>query len=260
MLHENDVLADPGINLMPEAAAYAATRVQEVHASGGSAEEYRLRHNMLSSMPLCFSLFGTLRSLPDRGLELIRAVFEPDAAEVDWIECEWKPAGNPLGDRTAFDAALLVRRRDDSRHLIGVETKYTEPFSGKRYLTDQYRDVHEASQWFRTGTIDDVAHRSSNQLWRNMLLAACCEEQYDRASVVVLALADDPGVSKAIPRVEAALADDQKDRCRFVPLEDLADAMAIGLGPGPDWAGRFRSRYLDLTPVAGMPLITGGVA
>lgn len=83
---------------------------------------------MLSSMPLCFSLFGTLRSLPDRGLDLVRQLFDHEADEVLWTECEWKPESNPLGDRTAFDAVLMVRR-GQTRHLIGVETKYTEPFS-----------------------------------------------------------------------------------------------------------------------------------
>ena len=50
--------------LSDEAADYAAGRVDVVQSEGGQLEETRLFTNMLSSMPLCFSVFGHLRAHP----------------------------------------------------------------------------------------------------------------------------------------------------------------------------------------------------
>lgn len=124
---------------------------------GGTLDVDRLHHNMLSSMPMCFNLFGMLCTMPDGQLPLVRACFDATAEAVEMIECEWVPEhpASTLSDRTAFDAAIVTRRSDGSRHLIAIETKYTEPFSQTRYGArshdaGKYRGMHEASGWSNT--------------------------------------------------------------------------------------------------------------
>src|SRR5215213_6649233 len=57
--------------LSPEAADYAAARVDVVRSEGGQLEQTRLFTNMLSSMPLCFSVFGHLRAQSEASVALL---------------------------------------------------------------------------------------------------------------------------------------------------------------------------------------------
>ena len=64
---------------------------------------------------------------------MVKEIFDPEAIEVEAMECEWKPGTNVLDDRTAFDAVVVTKRTGGERHLIGIETKYTEALSSKQY-------------------------------------------------------------------------------------------------------------------------------
>jgi hypothetical protein len=132
LLHRDEVAQWNGLNFLdPKIHAYAAQRARTVEDEHGTLDEYRLMHNMLSSMPMCFNLFGMVREIPEAQLSFVRSLFDPKATDVEMIECEWTPRlpEATINDRTAFDAAIITRRADGSRHLIGVETKYTESFS-----------------------------------------------------------------------------------------------------------------------------------
>jgi hypothetical protein len=253
LLDEDAVAANRGLNFLSEnAAEYAEERVQAVRAEGGTAEPGRLFHNMLSSMPMCFSIFGELRSWSDRGLGVVRELFDPLATSVVLMECEWKPSDDRLGDRTAFDAVLVTKREDNTRHLVGIETKYTETFSPKRYERSSYTDLHIASGWFADGTEGALTGSSTNQLWRNTLLAAASEQSreqdIDSASVCVLAMSDDEGASRALDGLSKALIEPDA-RCRSVSLEKMAHAFGAASDLGRQWADRFRRRYIDLAPI-----------
>lgn len=247
-LRPQDVAERRYLNFLdPKIADYAERRAVEVQRDGGSLEPVRLFHNMLSSMPLCFNVFGMIRETPDAQLEFVQRLFDPSAVAVEMIECEWTP-GASLGDRTAFDAAITTRHTDGSTHLIGIETKYTESFSPTEYESDQYTQVHEASGWFRDGTARDLTGKATNQLWRNCLLAAAAElaGEYTTAAVVVVSLADDPGADAAIAGVTAAMTD--ASRCRSVPLERIVET-AKQSAPLEAWASELERRYLDLSPI-----------
>ena len=145
-----------------------------MQASGGSIDKARLARNMLSSMPMAFSIFGELRAAADRGLDVVRAFLDPHAVSVEVMECVWRPAVDLLGDRSVFDAAVITVRADGSRHLVGIDVKYTEQFNRTIYNSDGYRQVHEYSGWFRPGTARPLLGPATNQLWRTSLLAAAC--------------------------------------------------------------------------------------
>ena len=144
------------------------------------------------------------------------------AVDVEVMECLWRPAVDVLGDRSAFDAAVITQREDGSRHLVGVEVKYTEQFNRTIYNSDGYRQVHEYSGWFHPGTARPLLGPATNQLWRTSLLAAACAQHgvmgVDSASVVVMCLGEDPDATRALAGLSAALREPQ-EHCRIVSLE-----------------------------------------
>ena len=135
-----------GLNfLTPGVASYAEERIQGVRRAAGTLDADRLRRNMLSSMPLCFNLFGFLRLHRDLAAQVLGQVLNLDIARLDdgdgiaGIEVEWAPPrARHLGDRTAFDAVVAYRTGDGRRGFLGVETKYTEPF-GRPSIVGQGR-------------------------------------------------------------------------------------------------------------------------
>jgi hypothetical protein len=246
-LTKEDVAAQPSLNFIdPYAFAHAEQRAVEVQAEGGTLDADRLFRNMLSSMPLCFNVFGALGRHPEF-LSLFREAFNPQATSVEKVVCEWapRPASDHLDDRTAFDAAVWFTDSDNRPCFLGIEVKYTEPFSLKEYDSPRYREVAERSRWFRADASDRLVKRSSNQLWRNMLLAASMEQHaeptVDWAGVAVLSLEGDAGVTAAVSSVTADLID--STRLTVVSLERLLDA-AHGHPEFRGWAERFRRRYL----------------
>ena len=247
-----DVADDRSLNFLNEAAhQHAEARAVEVQAEAGTLDSERLFGNLLSSMPLCFNIFGALRDEP-AFLPLVQQLFAPTAVSVDAVVCEWRPRPKIdfLDDNTAFDAAIWFTDDQGRSCLLGVEVKYTDSFSTKLYGYVPHRDATLASGWFAEGTFEQMSRSvPANQLWRNLLLAASLESSKAKAhrvqwaGVVVLSLAADHGAAKAIAEVEPLLVDGAKDRLRRVTLEDLV-ATAAGHEDLAAWADLFRRRYL----------------
>ena len=239
----------PELNFVTRTAStYAVERADLVQASGGVIDKARLARNMLSSMPMAFSIFGELRVREDRGLDVVRAFLDPHAVAVDVMECVWRPAIDVLGDRSGFDAAVITQREDGSKHLVGIEVKYTEQFNRTIYNSDSYRQAHEYSGWFQPGTSRSLLGPATNQLWRTSLLAAACARHevmgVSSASVVVMCLGEDPDAARALAGLSAALRD-PREHCRIVSLESLVAGLRDGLGPQTEWADAFAARYLQ---------------
>lgn len=252
LLHSDDVQLRPDLNFLNiDAYQHAIERIAAVHKAGGTLEPRRLKENMLSSMPACFNLFGALRSQP-QFLDLVRETLDPHTTAIVRVDCEWAPPpGDALSDKTAFDAVVVTQWDDGSTHLIGVETKYSEPFSSKKYSVDKYRATHERSGWFRPGTAEALVGAATNQLWRNTLLAAACEMNgyATSASVAVVAMADDSKAAVALAGVQRALQDGEA-RCNSVPFERFIDVSRHLGGAVAAWANQFERRYLDLGPIS----------
>ncbi len=249
LLHIEDAVDRPWLNFLTrDAAQYALDRSEIVTAAGGNLDKARLARNMLSSLPMCFSIFGELRARQDRGLDVVRAFLDPHAVAVMVMECAWRPAIDLLGDHAGFDAAVITLRADGTRHLVGVEVKYTEHFNRTIYNSDSYRQAHEHSGWFHPGTTRPLLGPATNQLWRTSLLAAACVQSrvmgISSASVVVMCLSEDPDAARALGGLSAALREPQ-EHCRIVSLESFVAGFREGLGTGEQWAGAFATRYLD---------------
>ena len=256
LLRVGDVTAQPDLNFIdPAAFEHAQRRIAEVPGENGSLEAGRLQHNLLSSMPLCFNLFGALGAVDRRRafLALFKHLFDPAATSITRVICEWAPTesqGN-LKDRTAFDAVVFYERSDGPA-FIGIETKYTEPFSQKTSVLNakpRYEEVTRTCGWFDdpTGAPARLNTPTANQLWRNLLLAGALDVGggEGRGGVAVVALAGDPGAAKAVAAVSAELRSDAKDRLRSVSFEAIIEAVPDVAPDLNGWARRFQRRYLD---------------
>lgn len=169
--------AERGANFLTPAIHDVARR--RLAKGIGVIEPYRLLHNMLSSQPMCFNLFGPL--VDDLGLatRLLSALLPGEVQQVEAVRIEWapEPASAFLGDRTAFDAFIAYRQPDGQRAFIGFETKLTEPFSQSDYDGPAYRRwMDEQAPWL-PGSGAAATHRRHNQLWRDHLLAVALARQ-----------------------------------------------------------------------------------
>jgi hypothetical protein len=161
-----------GMNfLSPEIHQIALARLRQ---GGGVVEPFRLLHNMLSSQPMCFNLFGWLVQHRELATRLLRTIPELQVDEVLDVKLEFAPAPAHLylADATAFDAFVEYRHTDGTRALLGVETKLTESFTKHHYASPNYdRWMNGAdSPWLADSAVaaSDIRH---NQLWRDHLLA-----------------------------------------------------------------------------------------
>jgi hypothetical protein len=131
-----------GLNFLNEqVASYAERRAGQVLKDGGTLDRDRLCRNLLSSMPLCFNLFGQLGAERPAAARVLGAVLGLDIATVDQVLVEHAPpaAKAMLEDRTAFDAFVAYTTPTGATGFVGVETKYTEPFSPRPHRPDHYQ-------------------------------------------------------------------------------------------------------------------------
>ena len=241
-----------GLNFLSEAVAdYVHTRAEEVKAEGGSLDEDRLFRNMLSSMPLCFNLFGALREYPDAAAEALSKTLDLDIERVFNIVVEWSPDPKlHLHDRTAFDAIVRYVTKDGRPAFLGIETKYTEPFSPKRYCSERYVELTEDPKaGFRKDAWRRLQAPATNQVWRNALLAHSLRRtsEYDRGHVVVISCKGDGAAESAIAGLSAELHE-PASLLRSTTYEALIDVLNC-IPEASRWAKKFRRRYMDLSPV-----------
>ena len=162
MLPAEAVAQNPDLNFLDdEIAAYARKRAERVVADGGTLELDRLRRNMLSSMPLCFNLFGALRRHPAAAARGLGSALDLDIDEILMVKVEWAPPPDVhLKDRTALDAFVQYRTGGGRRAFFGVETKYTEPFSQRRYTSERYDAItKDPASGFAAGAECRLANR-----------------------------------------------------------------------------------------------------
>ncbi len=254
--------------LSPEAARYARARAEVVRSEGGQLDRARLFTDMLSSMPLAFSVFGHLRAhrvaaaavlsrllgMPVTGFDRV----DVRGRAIGGMECEWAPEPQEhLQDGSAFDAVVAVRLADGTRLLVAVETKYVDSFSRdpgpekdrrRPEKDDRYRRTCE-SFGMTPGAFDRLGEYPTRQLLRNVLLTESVRRGgteggpvWDAAVTLVLARDADTGARDVVDRL-AADRGAMATRVLFCGHGDLADAAAAVPGL-EEWTARFRRRYL----------------
>jgi hypothetical protein len=211
-------------------------------------DETRLFSDLLSSMPMCFNLLGDLQADLDLATQMAHRWFPDLDATVEEVRFEWSPGrADPeyLGNRTAFDAALLLHH-DSGRHgVVGIETKYHErPVPEKkpegRGLT-RYLEVTERSGAFVAGAPDQLIETELQQIWQDHLLVLAMLQhpsgRWETGRFVLVHPAENVGFARVAREYAALLTDPSTFEVRTV--EEL---LTGGLPQATVTA--FRDRYL----------------
>lgn len=170
-------------------------------------EEYRLRHNLLSSQPLCFNLFGELKLHLDKASEFFNILYNGYFQSIDNILFEYNPQRRSpqlTGDRSAFDVFVEYTSKAGRKGFIGIEMKYAETLKEgaksvieimnkqfcdePRTRKDRYEELSKGL--FSPDDFDLLEKLPRFQIWRDHLLAvSMCmaySEQYDEGMFLFL--------------------------------------------------------------------------
>jgi hypothetical protein len=238
-----------GVNLLSDAARAATVERLATPQAHQTLNPQRLWADLLSSMPMCFNLFGPLAADP----ALARAVapgWFPEVIRSPVVHLEWSPARcDPefLDNRTAFDAVIEFDRGDGSLGVIGIETKYHEHAIAEKAPSDQrmvrYAEVTEASGVFHVDAIEQIIGTDLQQIWLDHLLVLSMVQHESRrwswGRYVLVHPAGNLSFARLADRYRSLLVDNRS--FDVITLEELLGAD----GPMPtDLRVRLVERYL----------------
>lgn len=245
-----DFAKDAGINLLtPGALAAARARVAapERHQV---LDEDRLWADLLSSMPLCFNLFGELHADAALAANAVRAWW-PDAPTGGVkVRFEHSPGRRDplfLGNKSAFDAAFEIETADGTLGIIGVETKYHEHAKAeaapKPVALARYTEVTERSGVFKSGWRTAIVGTELQQIWLDHLLVLSMMQHPSRrwswGRFVLVYPSENPSFARAAERYREMLTN--TDTFEVRTIESLVNIEGVL----PENVVRaFRERYL----------------
>jgi hypothetical protein len=181
-------------------------------------KEDRLFADLLSSMPLCFNLFGESASDGQAARRAVRGWW-PDAptGEVR-VRFEHSPGRRDpafLGNQSAFDVAFDIDTGAGSRGIIGVETKYHEHAVAeeppKAAALTRYVEITERSDLFADGWHERIVGTDLQQIWLDHLLVLAMlqhpSKQWGWGRFVLAYPAGNPSFASAVARYGSLLLD-----------------------------------------------------
>ena len=264
-------------NFLSECAYdYAEQRIaDQSHETDLTIIAGRLRHNMLSSQPMCFNLFSDIKADVDEGQpnvhQVVGAMFpEVPVASVDSVVVEEVPAslaGDAAHDKTGWDAVI---RCNNHRALITIETKYTDrldplaPETGndalfdvaERVFTakglDHYRDLRRKPPSRKRGQpAVSPQYGGFDQLARNLLLTLRYAEAHhiEHAVNYVLAPAFDTEAETKVRQLRERLQERWRQRVQYRTIDALIQAgWPFASTRVRQVFDAFTTRYLNLNP------------
>ena len=214
-------------------------------------KEDRLWSDLLSSMPMCFNLFGELHGDDKRLGSAVNALWPDHPGIVEDIRFEWSPGRRDpmyLNNRSAFDVAIHLQRPDGGRGVIGIETKYHEDIRREKAPDPQkrlprYQEVTERSGIFPPGWQAKLVGTDLQQFWLDHLLVLSMLQHPGRQWVwgrfVIVYPVGNLSVRDAAQRYGDLLT--AKDTFEVRTVEELLDAQVLH---EPTTAAAFQERYL----------------
>ncbi|MGH7438041.1 MAG: PGN_0703 family putative restriction endonuclease [Polyangiaceae bacterium] len=213
-------------------------------------KQERLFADLLSSMPLCFNLFGDLAGDGEGARRAIRAWWPDAPSGAVSVRFEHSPGRRDplfLGNHSAFDVAFDIDAGTGARAIVGVETKYHEhavaEAAPKPAALARYIEVAERSGVFAYRWRERIVGTDLQQIWLDHLLVLAMlqhpSKQWIWGRFILAYPAGNPSFASAVARYAAALADRSTFGARTIE-ELLAAPGAVGEGAGRS----FRERYL----------------
>lgn len=230
---------------------------------GAAIDEERLYGNALSSMPLCFNLFGPMALNLELASEVFRKLLPDFVNHVEGFIFEHSPGRREarfLHDGTAWDIAMRVITPDGEPGTVFIEVKYSEDMHGPAArLRDRYDEVSRKSGLFVDPDSPLLRSLGLEQLWREHMLAQLTVDQgiTPRAMFIAIGPRLNRRVMAAFRVYEAELipADDRDtNRVAFqaLTLESIFEAMeAAGAS---DVARDLWHRYADFERIYNLSL------
>ena len=212
--------------------------------------EDRLYADLLSSMPMCFNLFGVLHADLELADRAVHAWWPDVPGRVCAVHFEWSPGrrleGEYLENRSAFDVAFELELPDGGRGVFGVETKYHENCKKEDTPSDErrrrYTDVALASGLFTEPAIERIMGTDLQQIWLDHLLALSMTQhpskKWSWAGFALVHPAQNPSYARACDRYKRLLRDPASIR-----VSNLESLLSAGVLPS-ETASAFAERYL----------------
>lgn len=210
----------------------------------------RLYADLLSSMPMCFNLFGPLWTEPDLAATAVRRWWPDAPGRLNAIRFEWSPGrqipGRYLENRTACDVAFEFARADGFTGLVGVETKYHEhckpEASPSADRVRRYVEVVGQCGVFRSGAVDAILGTRLQQIFLDHLLVLSflhdAARPYHWVKFVLVHPERNPSFANAAKDYAALLTDASTFEVRTI--ESLLDEGSLPAAA----SAAFRARYL----------------
>lgn len=210
----------------------------------------RLMCDLLSSMPMCFNLFGWLHGDLGAADRAVHRWWPEAPGRVSAMRFEWSPgrrlSGKFLENRSAFDVAFELTLGDGSAGVLGVETKYHEHCRRERppkaHRRRRYEEVAFKSEAFKPETLGAVLGTDLQQIWLDHLLALSMLQHspctWTWAKFVLVHPARNPSYARAAEHYKTLLEVPSTFEVRTI--ESLLDASVL---PGPAVTS-FTERYL----------------
>lgn len=248
---EESAAREAGGNFLSPAIRSAVEERLAHPQQGQTLDEQRLRTDLLSSMPLCFNLFGELEESSDRFVTAIDRLWPEHPGRPTEMVFEWSPGRQDpryLGNKSAFDVAFLLDLGSQKRGVIGVETKYHEDIKrtdrpNPRTRLPRYQAVTETAGIFRDGWEAAVVGTDLQQLWLDHLLVLAMlqhpEDRWAWGRFVVVSPTANPSVRDAADRYRDLLHD--PETFQFATIEELLDSHVLHTSATE---AAFRERYL----------------
>lgn len=142
---------------------------------GAMIEEERLWHNLLSSQPLCFNLFGDMKLDLSMATRFWSSRFPDHMAKVEAIFFEHSPGRGDetfISDHTAFDVLIAGQNRKGQSSFIAIEVKYSETMKeSAATMRPRYGAVATGSGLFKNPEHPALRCPPIQQLWREHMLS-----------------------------------------------------------------------------------------
>lgn len=211
--------------------------------------EDRLYCDLLSSMPMCFNLFGSLQKDNDAATRTVRELWADVPGEVRAVRFEWSPGRmdkDYLKNKSAFDVAFELELSNSHSGVIGVETKYHEHCKPEKRPKDEvlehYQTISKRSNVFKPDSISKIVGTNLQQIWLDHLLALSMLQnatgKWKWAKFVLVYPSRNPSYAKAVSRYRDLLSD--PSTFSATTIETILDS---GVLPN-QLLGQFRERYL----------------
>jgi hypothetical protein len=209
---------ESGANFVTPGALTAVRRRLEQRERFEMLSADRLWADLLSSMPLCFNVFGQLANDAAAATRAVGPWWPDVPSGPAGLRFEYSPGRRDplfLGNQSAFDAAFEVALDAGRRGIIGIETKYHEHAAAEApprpAALARYTEVTERSEAFLPGWRQAVLGTPLQQIWQDHLLVLSMLQHPTRSwsfgRFVLLYPSENPSFARASAAYRAILRD-----------------------------------------------------